>query len=105
MRPRLQMLLEMERKNPDDAFLKFSIAQEFVSMNNDDDALKYYLVVIEKYPQYVPVYYQLGHLYERRNDLAVAVGVYKKGMLVAKAANDTKTAGELKEALMLLEDE
>jgi Tfp pilus assembly protein PilF len=102
---RLEKLKEMEAQKPDDAFLKFAIAQEFVGMNDDATALKYFDVIIERFPQYLAAYYQLGKLYERINELSLATNVYKNGIAVAKAVNDLKTAGELNEALMLLEDE
>ena len=105
MNTRLEKLQEMERQKPEDAFLKFAIAQEFIGMNNDAEAQKYYILLLEGFPQYVPVYYQLGKLFERVNQIKEATEIYKRGMVVAKAANDHKTAGELNEALMLLEEE
>jgi len=104
MNQRLEKLKQMEAQKPDDPFLKFAIAQEYVGMNDDTEAQKYFKIVLEKHPQYVPVYYQLGKLYERNNDLNGAADIYNKGIAAAKAANDFKTAGELNEALMLLED-
>ena len=104
MNLRLEKLKEMERQKPDDAFIKFAIAQEYVGMNDDAEALKYFGVVLEKHPEYVPVYYQLGKLHERLNELRQAADIYTKGIAVAKAANDLKTAGELNEALTLLEE-
>ena len=104
MNTRLEKLQEMERQKPDDAFLKFAIAQEFIGMNNDAEALKYYIVLLEGFPQYVPVYYQLGKLYERANRVIEASEIYKRGVAISKVANDFKTAGELNEALILLEE-
>ena len=104
MNLRLDKLKEMERQKPDDAFIKFAIAQEYVGMNDDTEALKYFAGLLEKHPQYVPVYYQLGKLHERLNKLKQAADIYTKGITVAKAANDLKTAGELNEALTLLEE-
>jgi tetratricopeptide (TPR) repeat protein len=102
---RLEKLLEMEKQKPDDAFLKFAIAQEYVGMKDDATALKYFDLIIERFPQYLAAYYQLGKLYERMDQSSVAANVYKNGIVVAKAVNDLKTTGELNEALMLLEDE
>ncbi len=104
MNLRLDKLKEMERQKPDDAFIKFAIAQEHVGMDNDAEALKYFTAVLQNHPQYVPVYYQLGKLHERLNQLPQAIDIYSKGIIVARTANDLKTAGELNEALMLLEE-
>ena len=105
MNARLEKLKEMEKQKPDDAFVKFAIAQEYVGMNDDTAALACFQLLLEKSPDYLPSYYQLGKLYERLEDLKSAANIYTKGMVVAKAAKDLKTAGELNEALILLEDE
>ncbi len=105
MNTRLEKLKEMEKQKPDDAFVKFAIAQEYVGMSEDVSALSYFEIVLKKFPEYVPTYYQLGKLYERNNEIKQAIEIYEKGVLAAKAANDLKTAGELNEALILLEDE
>ena len=105
MNARLDKLKEMERQKPDDAFLKFAIAQEYVGKHKYDKALAYFELLLETSPEYVPLYYQFGKLYELLDDLAAASDIYTKGIVVAKIANDLKTAGELNEALMLLEDE
>ena len=39
MNTRLERLKEMELQKPDDAFVKFAIAQEYVGMNDDHTAL------------------------------------------------------------------
>lgn len=102
---RLRKLQEWEAQKPDDAFLKFAIAQEYVSAGKDNEALKYFLKLVAKFPDYLPIYYQYGKLFEKLGDVKGAMESYQKGMKVAKAANDLKTFGELKEALILLEDE
>jgi Tfp pilus assembly protein PilF len=105
MNTRLEKLKEMEKQKPSDAFVKFAIAQEYVGMNDDITALSHFKSLLETQPGYVPLYFQLGKLYERNEDLKSADDIYSKGITVAKAANDLKTAGELNEALILLEDE
>ena len=95
----------MEKQKPDDAFVKFAIAQEYVGMNDDTTALVHFKSLLETQPGYLPLYYQLGKLYERLEELKSAADIYAKGVIIAKAANDIKTAGELNEALILLEDE
>jgi tetratricopeptide (TPR) repeat protein len=102
---RLKKLMEWEAQKPEDAFLKFAIAQEYVSAENDAEALKYYKVLLASFPDYLASYYQLGKLYERSGDRENAVKAYEQGMQVAQAAKDFKTLNELNEALSLLQDE
>jgi len=105
MNTRLEKLKEMENQKPDDAFVKFAIAQEYVGMNDHDTALSYFQILLVSHPAYLPLYYQLGKLYERNNETQRAADIYTQGIAVAKAAGDLKTARELNEALILLEDE
>ena len=104
MNQRLEKLKQMEAQKPDDPFLKFAIAQEYVGMNDDIRAKQYFELLLQRYPHYLPVYYQFGKLHERFNNIKLATDIYTAGIVIAKAINDLKTAGELNEALMLLED-
>ena len=102
---RFKKLKEWEAQKPEDAFLKFAIAQEYVSGGNDEEALKYYTFLAGNFSDYLATYYQLGKLYERISEVKKAEATYRKGIEVAKAINDLKTLRELNEALILLEDE
>ena len=97
--------MEWEAQKQDDAFLKFAIAQEYVSSDNDIEAKKYFELLTEKFPDYLATYYQLGKLYERTEEIKNAKTIYQKGKEVATTEQNLKTLGELNEALMLLEDE
>ena len=102
---RLEKLLEWEAQKPDDAFLKFALAQEYISAGDDETAQKYLELLEEKFSNYLATYYQLGKLYERTEQSEKAKAIYAKGKEVAKATNDNKTLRELNEALTQLEDE
>lgn len=102
---RITQLLQMEQQQPDDAFLKFAIALEYVGINDEPKARKYFEALLEKFPDYLPTYYHLGKLYERLNETAQSIYIYKVGIEKAKAAEDFKTAGELIEALTLIDNE
>jgi hypothetical protein len=51
------------------------------------------------------LYYHLGKLYERRNDIDTAVAIYTAGIAVAQAANDRHAANELAAARLEWVDE
>ncbi len=101
---RLAILEQMEARQPEDAFVKYALATEHISLGDDASALTYFLVLVDKFPDYLPTYLHLGMLYERLDKVAEASDAYKKGIEVAKKSSDKKTLGELNEALMLLED-
>jgi Tfp pilus assembly protein PilF len=101
---RLEKLKEMELQKPDDAFLKFALAQEYVNIGKDEEAKKYFDLLLEHFPAYVATYYHAGKLYERMNEPKKATHIYKSGIAIAKEANDMKNLGELNEALQLLDE-
>lgn len=101
---RLAILEQMEARQPEDAFVKYALATEHISLGDDASALTYFLILVDKFPDYLPTYLHLGMLYERMEQITEATDAYKKGIEVAKKNGDKKTLGELNEALMLLED-
>jgi tetratricopeptide (TPR) repeat protein len=96
---RLPVLLEMLKETPEDAFLNYGIALEYQSRNDDENALVYFLRLKTKNTKYLPLYYQLGKLYERQNLMAAAIGTYAEGVGIAREQKDMHTLSELQNAL------
>lgn len=101
---RLPTLLTMLAAEPTDAFLLFAIAKEHEKAGDDAQALAYYLQCAQHNPDYVGLYYHLGKLYERRNDIDTAVATYTQGIAVAQQAGDRHAASELGAARMEWEE-
>ncbi len=101
---RLQKLKEMEAQKPNDVFLKYAIALEYVGIGNDENAKEIFEALLELSPDYIATYYQLGKLYERDNANEKALAIYRRGVELAENNNDKKNSRELNEAIMLLED-
>lgn len=94
-RNRLQKLLEFLENEPNDPFLKYALATEYLRLNEGETALGYYEDLIVNHPDYVGTYYHLGKLYEalaRKDD---AIRTYQNGMAVARAARDNHAFSEL----------
>jgi tetratricopeptide (TPR) repeat protein len=102
---RLSLLLDLLASSPKDSFLLFALAKEYEKAGDDDNALAYYLQLREGEPGYVGLYYHLGKLYQRRQDLDRALEAYKTGMDVAKKAGDGHALSELAGAKMEISDE
>jgi tetratricopeptide (TPR) repeat protein len=98
MTDRLTNLLELYKEMPDDAFLIYGIALEYASRGDDKTALQYFILLKSKNPDYLPLYYQLGKLYERDGQDKEAIETYGQGMLLAKAQKDMHTYSELQNA-------
>ncbi len=99
---RLEKLLEFFKNEPEDEFLKYALATEYLRLNDTDKALFYYEDLVNNHPRYVGTYYHLGKLYEGLNRTEDAIVVYEKGMLVAKDARDNHAFSELKTVYMEL---
>lgn len=92
---RLQKLLDFLENEPNDPFLKYALATEYLSSNEPDRALFYYEDLISNHKDYVGTYYHLGKLYEALNRVSDAIITYQNGMLAARRANDMHAFSEL----------
>lgn len=102
---RIAQLLEFLKSEPDDSFLNYALAIEYVGMSNDADAKQLFLKVKSNDEQYVATYYHLGKLYEREQNLDEAIAIYKEGINIAQAKGDRHALSELKGALMEIDDD
>ena len=92
---RLDKLLEFIKNEPNDEFLKYALATEYLRLNQVDKALAYYEDLTANHPQYVGTYYHLGKLYEALNRKDDAIKIYEKGMEITKAKRDNHAFSEL----------
>ena len=97
---RLTALLQFHREDPDDAFTRFALAQEYLKRDATDEALTYFEGLVREQPDYVGTYYHLGKLYERLERKADAIALYQRGVQVAQAQQDFHARAELQDALM-----
>lgn len=105
MSDRLKLLQSMLEKSPKDSFLLFAIAKEYEGLGKNDDALDFFLNLKESQPDYVGLYYHLGKLYEKNDEIEKAFFTYKDGMEVAKKAGDQHALSELAGAKLFLGDD
>lgn len=92
---RLQKLLDFLKNEPDDPFLKYALATEYLSQNDVQTALSYFEDLLNKHPDYVGTYYHAGKLYERLDRKSEAILVYQRGMEIASKAGDRHAYSEL----------
>jgi tetratricopeptide (TPR) repeat protein len=92
---RLDKLLEFIKNEPEDEFLKYALATEYLRLNQVDKALVYYEDLITNHPGYVGTYYHLGKLYEALNRKQDAISTYENGMKVTKQKRDNHAFSEL----------
>ncbi len=102
---RLKQLEDFLNNNPGDSFIRFAIAKEHEKSGNTQEALDYYLLIEKEDEAYVGLYYHLGKLYESQEQLEKAFLSYKKGMQIARQANDQHAYNELAAAKLNLGDD
>ncbi len=105
MNDRLEYLRQLEKNSPDDAFVKYAMALEFVKREQNQDAHDVFKLLAEKFSDYVATYYQFGKLLENMNRANEAIAIYKTGITMATKSNDHHAANELKQALSILTDD
>ncbi len=91
---RLDKLLEFIKNEPEDEFLKYALATEYLRLNQPDKALWYYEDLINNHPNYTGTYYHLGKLYEALGRKQDAVNIYEKGMQITKEKRDDHAFSE-----------
>ena len=95
---RLEKLLEFLENEPNDEFLQYALATEYLRLNETDKALHYYEKLIADHPNYTGTYYHLGKLYETLGRKDEAIDIYQKGMVVTKQKRDNHAFSELQSA-------
>lgn len=92
---RLQKLLNFLENEPNDPFLKYALATEYLNANELEKAVSYYEDLLINHPDYVGTYYHAGKLYEQLDRKADAISTYLKGMEVARSVKDMHAFSEL----------
>lgn len=94
---RLEQLLQFLEEDPNDAFLLYAVATEYVK-TNVQQALVYYENLLQNHPEYVPTYYHAANLYVALNEKSKAEQTFKTGIQKAQAQQDRLALRELQNA-------
>lgn len=99
---RLEAIQQMLVSDPEDVFLNFSLAMEYVKLERYDDALAQFVRVNGMDADYVPAYFQQAHILVtlQRNDEARQV--LQQGIAAAKRVGDTHAASQMNQMLNLM---
>jgi Tfp pilus assembly protein PilF len=102
---RIKALAELLTRDPNDSFSRYALAVEYTSEGNTDQAIVELKEVIKRDAAYVAAYRQLGQVYLKLNKTKEAKKFYRKGIDLAKQANDLHAKQEMEEELEDIEDE
>lgn len=96
---RIDTIKQLLSENPTDTFLNYALAMELMSINNYASAIDQLEWIRSNHSDYLPLYYQLAHLYAESKNDEQALKVYQEGIDLAISQADKKTELELKSAL------
>jgi len=96
---RLDSLKEMLEMHADDSFTRYALGLELAASGLPEDASAEFERVIAADPNYHPVYYQLGKVYETLGDVDKARKIYERGIYVAASQSEFHAKEELESAL------
>jgi tetratricopeptide (TPR) repeat protein len=92
---RKQQIEEMLREDPNDPFLRYGLAMEYLSQGDLETAVQQFRDLTAVAPDYVPAYLQAGQVLVRLGRPAEAGEVWKQGIAVAQRAGDRHAAEEM----------
>src|SRR3954471_6521676 len=101
--PTLDQLLPLLQAEPEDAFIRYAVAMEYAKQGRHDEALGEFNELIRRNGDYVPAFFMAGRTCEQKGDVEEAKRFYRTGIEVAKRTGDQHAAGEIGNALMMLE--
>ena len=97
---RLAALLDFHAQDPDDAFTRFALAQEYARRGDDARALDFYEELAAEQPDYTGTYYHLGKLYQRLGRTDDAIATFERGIDACRRQRNLKDLSELQDALL-----
>jgi Tfp pilus assembly protein PilF len=98
MNDRINEIKNLLADDPDDSFLNYVLGLEYIKAGETELALERFEILLNKHPDYLPVYYQAAHLYAENNDKENAEIVFKNGIALANRLGNNKTYQELMNA-------
>jgi len=95
---RLHKLLEFLEGEPNDEFLQYALATEYLRLNEVEIALQYFENLVANHPNYTGTYYHLGKLYENLQRKDEALKIYQQGIIITRQKRDNHALSELQSA-------
>ncbi len=96
---RLQALLQFAEQNPDDAFVRYGLAQEYANQGQLEKAAEEFTRLVEINADYQAAYYHGGQTYLKMGRKEEAREWFRKGIDLAGRTGDAHARDELLAAL------
>jgi predicted Zn-dependent protease len=92
---RKEQIEELLAETPDDAFLRYGLAMEYLSAGQFQQAAQTLLALIAQDPGYIPAYYQAGKALLQAGQDPEAQATLQQGIQRARACGETHAAEEM----------
>ena len=99
---RRKMLEQFAQEDPNDPFNIYALALDYAT-DNRTQAEQLFTQLLEKHPDYLPVYYAAADFFTAGNETERATKILENGITIATQQNNQKTLRELKAALLNLD--
>lgn len=96
---RLETLQEFLTTNPNDSFVRYGLAQEYVRRGELEKALEQFRELLRLNPNYTAAYYHSGQTLEKLGRRDEARETYRQGIEVTSRVGDLHAKSELQAAL------
>ena len=102
MTTRREKIEAMLLEEPNDTFLRYSLAMELAKEEQHDASLAKFRELYTAEPPYIPAYFMAGQQLAKIDRTAEARTVLREGIDAARLAGDGHAAGEMSEFLVSL---
>lgn len=92
---RKQQIEEMLAEDPNDPFLRYGLAMEYVSAGEDEEAVRCFRELLRVAADYVPAYMQAGRALARLQRDEEARELFRAGIETARGKGDAHAADEM----------
>ena len=89
-------------RSPSDPFPRYGLAMELKSSGDVDAAIGEFVILMDRFPDYVPTYLMAGTTLAERGRFAEARDALARGITAAQRKRDAHALGELEAALAAL---
>jgi thioredoxin-like negative regulator of GroEL len=89
-------------RSPDDPFPRYGLAMELRNRGDVDAAIREFMTLMERFPDYVPTYLMAGTTLAAAGRADDAKDAFRRGLAAAGRKGDRHAAGELEAALAAL---
>jgi Tfp pilus assembly protein PilF len=94
---RISQLKKFIEESPEDPFVKYALALEYVKIENDE-AGSLFDELLADHSDYLPAYYHAAEYYAEKDEIEKARTAYEKGIELSKQQKDIKAQAELQNA-------